>query len=266
MSKRVVILLGLMIVWSCTPESTDAVAWELESRDEASRAEESSGPTTRPELTHRAERTEGGDKAVTMQGVYRIENATPQLPSPEQVGIEWSEESAVDLRPPMHIEPPTRERRRMNIDQLQAAFIRVSDGLNWTERRGNVDVSLFDELSVTLGKPDFIQTTAEVLEPTALFQKFLDDAGRQVCEKMMARDTASPTKVLLPANDDHDTINAHLARLVLQFHSRTLDVDSRDLAQWRWLYDTVAVVEDSREIRWQTVCVALFTHPDFYRY
>ncbi|MEE2788347.1 MAG: hypothetical protein VX589_13475, partial [Myxococcota bacterium] len=266
MTRILPLFIGLLFGWACASEPPGP---ELPTSDRS--ADESRHMTPHEAanarvLERKTEAASHSEQSEFNQGVYRIENGTHDLPEPRETGIEWSNGTAVGLRPPAVVEPPTRERRRMNIDQLQAAFIRVSDGLNWTERRGNTEVSLFEELSVTLGKPDFIQTTAEVLEPTALFQKFLDDAARQVCGKMVTRDGVTPTKVLLPPRGDEDMVDAHLAALVLRFHSRSLPEQSRDLAQWRWLYDTVAAVEASTETRWQTICVALFTHPDFYSY
>ena len=138
-------------------------------------------------------------------------------------------ESQVGLYEPPE-QPAQRARRRMNIDQLEAAFLRVSDGLNWTERRNGRDESLFGILAVTLGKPDYIQTTSEVLEPTALFQKFLDDAARQVCNKMVERDQSRAEPILVKRNLADNEINQHLSNLILRFHSRVLREDSRDLA------------------------------------
>ena len=197
---------------------------------------------------------------------HQLENDGINRPPIRVVGASWSGETNVDLYEPPAFEAPYRSRRRMNIDQLEAAFLRVSDGLNWTERRNGQDESLFRILSVTLGKPDFIQTTNEVLEPTALFQKFLDDAARQVCAKMIDRDRSPGTPILVPRALEQEMVNDHLANLVLRFHNRVLSPDSKDLAQWRWLYDTVSAVEDNQYTRWATVCTALFTHPDFYSF
>jgi hypothetical protein len=155
----------------------------------------------------------------------------------------------------------------MNLDQLESAFMEVSGGLTWTEPRNGGEVSLFQELSATLGKPDFIQITTEVLEPTALFQKFLDDAARQVCQKMVLRDTERPSDALLVTRaSDSAAVDAHLRHLILRFHSRVLAADSRDLAQWRWLFDSLTRMTDGPAQSWHGICVALFTHPDFYTY
>ena len=188
-------------------------------------------------------------------------------PSANPVESGWGDGQEANLQPPPVVVEPSRERRRMNLDQLENAFLMVSGGLNWTEPRGNGEVSLFQELAATLGKPDFIQTTREVLEPTALFQKFLDDAARQVCQKMVTRDSERPGSATLALwSEDPDRVREHLQGLVLHFHHRDLALDSADLAQWLWFYDSVVFMTESNLERWHAVCVALFTHPDFYTY
>ena len=188
-------------------------------------------------------------------------------PTAEQMPSGWSPAQEVELTHPPVIVEPGRARRRMNLDQLESAFLQTSRGLNWTEMQGGREVSLFQSLSVTLGKPDYIQTTTEVLEPTTLFQKFLDDAARQVCGKMIARDLERPSEALVMNwSEDGASLNAHLQALLLHFHNRDLADDSPDLAQWRWLYDSLIFMTDAPAERWSAVCVALFTHPDFYTY
>ena len=102
-----------------------------------------------------------------------------------------------------------------------------------------------------------------MLEPTALFQKFLDDAARQVCGKMVERDQSRAEPILVKRNMVEDEVNQHLSNLILRFHSRVLTEDSR-LGAVALVYDTVSAVE--LPTRWATVCTALFTHPDFYSF
>ena len=178
-----------------------------------------------------------------------------------------SEGTAVSLadRTPRPIEL-NRLRKRMNLDQLEAAFFQTSGGQRWTEGSGNNEVNLFQRLSATLGKPDFIQITKEDLEPSALFQKFLDDAARSVCGKMLVQDLSGESDaILLPEDDGDEEIRANVQRLLKRFHNRDLAIDSPDVDQWIWLFDSVRFVEDAT-VGWNAVCVALFTHPDFYTY
>ena len=224
------------------------------------------GPNANVSRTVSENQNSAQAKRIGTVTTHSLDTDGIERPRIRVVGATWSEESQVGLYEPPSEQPAQRARRRMNIDQLEAAFLRVSEGLNWTERRNGRDESLFGILAVTLGKPDYIQTTSEVLEPTALFQKFLDDAARQVCGKMVERDQSRAEPILVKRNMAEDEVNQHLSNLILRFHSRVLTEDSRDLAQWRWLYDTVSAVERDQSTRWATVCTALFTHPDFYSF
>lgn len=207
-------------------------------------------------------------------------------PAAVPIDVEASDGDRVELAPPYDAERRImpRPRRRMNIDQLQAAVLGVSGGINWTERRGREDVVLFDALSATLGKPDFAETTDEELEATVLFQKFLGDAARSVCTKMMAADQAALSAIADGAEadwmprllvhvsheetmeTDADAIQANMQVLLQRFHGRRLEVDAPGLAHWHWLFQSASFVTDRPADAWLAVCVALFTHPDFYMY
>ena len=224
----------------------------------------------------------------SMQPPTQMEPASPAQPTPNQTtGSEpptptpnqdmrrearvtpshWGNAQTAELRTPVEPVEPGRARRRMNLDQLEAAFLHVSDGLNWTERRNNQDVSLF-QTSATLGKPDFIQVTNEVLEPTALFQKFWTMRLGKCAKKMIERDQSlrDGVTVLLPRDRDEMGPEERVQALVKRFHNRILASESRDLAQWMWFLDTALRVTDNRSEAWHAMCVALFTHPDFYSY
>ncbi len=162
-------------------------------------------------------------------------------------------------------EAPTRARRRMDLDQLSASLSRVTDGLGWTEGGPGAERDQLEELSSTLGKPDYVEITTEDLEPSALFQKFLDDAARSICAKVVDRDRgAAPAERLLAR--EGETVDGSLRRLLLRFHGRHLSVDAPELEHWRWLVRSTAHVAGSEEEAWRAVCVGLLTHPDFYSY
>lgn len=178
---------------------------------------------------------------------------------------------AADLHPT--VEVTARPRRRLDLDQLRASMLQVSGGIGWTEQRGAVEVDLFRELSATLGKPDYLQTTTEDLEPSALFLKFLDDASRSVCARMVVadldRDPAD--RVLLrhvaaDGTDSEDAVTENLRWLVRRFHGRQLAEDGPALATWAWLHTSAEFTARDPMVGWQAVCVGLFTHPDFYSY
>jgi hypothetical protein len=126
-------------------------------------------------------------------------------------------------------------------------------------------VDQLEALSRTLGKPDFVEITTEDLEPSALFQKFLDDAARSVCAKVVDRDVGRPPAMRLlakPSETDEQT----LVRLLLRFHGRWVEAGAAELESWQWLVQSATHVTGSPEEAWRAVCVALITHPDFYSY
>ena len=145
-------------------------------------------------------------------------------------------------------------------------------GIGWTELRGAVEIDLFVDLASTLGKPDFVTTTYEVLEVTPTFQKFMSDAARSVCDRRLAADLAAPpeARILLRHFDVADIDPAHvdenLVALLRHFHSRALEPGSPALEPWRWLFRSgLHLTRDPAEA-WRTVCVGLLTHPDFFTY
>lgn len=163
-----------------------------------------------------------------------------------------------------------RDRRRMDIDQLAASIERVSGGLRWTSERGG---DRFEELSATLGKPDYAQNTQEDLEPSLLFEKFLGDAAAAVCTELIEREASGGERVLMVKADFDQTWDTHeiqvrenLSHALLRFHGRTVPPDAAGMEPWSWLYRTTYEVTGDSQQTWRTVCVALLTHPDFYTY
>jgi hypothetical protein len=177
------------------------------------------------------------------------------------------------------IAPPlteqSRARRRMDIDQLDASIRQVTGGIGWVEVRGGKEINLFVELASTLGKPDFVESTVEVTEPSLIFQKFLGNAARSVCDKAIEADRgmSDERRNLLihvsfedVAPEADAAINENLSELLLRFHGREVAPDSAELNAWRWLFDSSMHVADNTGAAWRTVCVGLITHPDFYTY
>ncbi|MCO4761045.1 MAG: hypothetical protein KC502_06040 [Myxococcales bacterium] len=170
--------------------------------------------------------------------------------------------------------PAARVRRRMNIDQLDAALKRVTGGPGWVAANKKNELTT---LSLTLGKPNYTDMTTEDLEPSALFQKFLADAAQSVCMKVAAGDMAQKTaskRNLMRHVSPKDTwasnpkaVNANLAWLMLRFHSRMVAPTATELEPWRFLFETATKVSGNKpDQAWRTVCVALVVHPHFYTY
>ena len=165
-----------------------------------------------------------------------------------------------------------RPRRRMNVDQLSAS-IEVATGERWRELdETGAQVELFERLSGSLGKPDFLDSTAEDLSPGLLYQKFLSDAANATCYDMLrAEAERDPDDRLLVVDsdlfglpqDDPEGTTADLQRALLRFHGRSLDADAEELELWRWLLHEATAQTGEASRGWRSVCVALITHPDF---
>lgn len=255
------------------PSSTDPL--------EATPSEETSNPTT-----------EDPAEPVTEPVIEPVsepeEEATPdprsQLEREELADPQEGEGVHVALIPPAILEPLNRPRRRLNLDQLSQAIEQTMGGLIWSEVVNGEERDLFVTMAATLGKPDFIQRTTEDLTPSALFQKFLGDASRQVCQRRAQIDLdamADPRAELsdpkitlwgalspeLTPLEDESAIEGQIRALVLRFHSRVLpEGPSPRLTYWRWLFDTAMLVDGSPVSGWRALCVGLINHPDFYSY
>lgn len=175
---------------------------------------------------------------------------------------------AVDLVPAPELR--VRARRRLDLDQLSAAIRRATGGIGWDE---GGDGDHFEALAATLGKPDYLEITQEDLSPSALFHKFLDDAARDVCARLVEAELAGAAATLMveaAATDIWDeapeAVEANLRRLLLRYHGKALDQGAPELAPWRWLFQTVGHGSEEPTTAWRAVCVALITHPDFYSY
>ncbi len=215
-------------------------------------------------------------------GTTPVVNPTPEqpvgdpgyFPTVESHPAGQDEVGTADLTPaPEPPEEPYRSRKRMDVDQLDAAMQVVAGGILWSDD-GDED-SDFQELAATLGVPDYAIVTQEVLDPSALFQKFLSDAARSVCGDVLEAELSglliqpvlfvhvNPTDTLETALEQ---VNANIQDMLLRFHGRHVEIDSPALAQWRWLFHTVSQLEQDPALGWRAVCVALFTHPEFFTY
>jgi len=167
-------------------------------------------------------------------------------------------------------EPGVRNRQRLDLDQLDRA-LEDATGFRWTA--GDTDQGMLDTLAATLGKPDYVQTTMEDLTPSLLFHKFLDDAGRSVCTRLITAEAerAPEERIFLVAVDpaspleDATGVDETLANALLRFHGRHAATDDPRLDVWRWLLDNTPASDDPL-LPWTNVCVGLITHPDFYAY
>lgn len=173
------------------------------------------------------------------------------------------------------VPPGTRARRRMNLDQLDAAIRTVTGGIGWTAGVHPTDTNRFEELAATLGKPDYAKITREDLSPSATFQKFLGDAARSVCDELLEVERTRPPArrvFLIHAAPEQTTetapeaIDRNLGALLLRYHGVFTEPGSSKLMGWRGLFDASLQASGDPIEAWRAVCVALISHPSFYTY
>ena len=198
---------------------------------------------------------------------------TELLPSP----VDLNETSEADLVPEMPAaDEGIRARRRMDAEQLSASMRIISGGIGWTELNGDgEEIDLFEELGATLGVPDYIQRTREDLTASVVFEKFLGDASRAVCSGMVGREltqgAAEAVLMLHAGQEDSWETNAqgverNMRYLLLRFHGTGYGAGDPRLDPWLWLFRSSMQDGSAPALAWHTVCVSLFTHPDFYSY
>ncbi len=169
------------------------------------------------------------------------------------------------------LEPDDRDRRRLDLDQINAS-IRAATGFGWVDDDGD---DRFVQLAATLGKADYRNNTVEDRSASLVFQKFLGDAAHSVCGKLVQNDLGRPSAdriFFVHAGVDDlvstapEAVEANIRHLLLRFHSRVVEVGSDELEPWMWLHESAGFVSANPRLAWNAVCVGLITHPDFYSY
>lgn len=177
--------------------------------------------------------------------------------------------------------------QRLAIAQLRksfpAAFGQDENGDDITWRIGSAKG--LDKMGDSLGEADYIDTTEDSLEPSPLYLKFMDDAARDVCNRVLVADAAKATqadRVLTREVTETDTmatapasVDANLRYLVLRLYGIKLAADDAvSLADLETLF-TAAVTASAGESEpaakdvtegWRAVCVAMLTAPEFHVY
>jgi hypothetical protein len=181
--------------------------------------------------------------------------------------------SSADLTSP----PQSRNARRVSIEMLRRSFPVVfgndlaGQPITWTVggRTG------FDAYTRALGEADYADVVDENLDPSPLYLKFLDDAARDACNKVLAADfaRADPAQRALLryvalTDTAGDALNKNLRYLRLRFHgTHVADADDAPIASFRQLFtDSMAANAGSVKEGWRAVCVALVTAPEFSLY
>lgn len=175
-------------------------------------------------------------------------------------------------------QPQSRTARRASIEMLRRSFPVVfgddlaGQPITWTVSATRTG---FDVYSRALGEPDYADVVDENVDPSPLYLKFLDDAARDACNKVLAADAKRSARTLLRHVSFADTpqsapaaIDQNLRYLRLRFHGVHVAAgDDAPIRGLRALFtDAVAANNGSVAEGWRAVCVALVTAPEFSLY
>ncbi|MFK7931655.1 MAG: hypothetical protein AB8H79_25980 [Myxococcota bacterium] len=200
---------------------------------------------------------------------------TPAVPDPvDPVAPDVGHDDLGDVDVDPEADTTSRARKRMTIAQVRDSMERVSGGVVWS-RDGRVRDSEWNRYTDTLGVPDYIERTEADLTPSVLFQKFIDDAANATCTDWLSRAEAGTNEVFFAQGsvDETDPVRVRADIAALRRRIQGVGQPSQqgaghddDLQAYVDLYDLVVVRTDDRAAAWRTVCIGLFTHPDFYAY
>ena len=158
-----------------------------------------------------------------------------------------------------------RRRVRMNVSQLNQSMQQIA-GVEW--KSGNT--VLWGRYSSTLGVPDFEERTSEDLEASVIFQKFLQDAATYTCEHWIDNESEDADGyfylVTQTENQSVSLVRPHIEDLRYLVHGVSSGVEDVFVENVWDLHQLVYQRTEDPVSAWQTVCVAMFTHPDFYTY
>ncbi len=165
-----------------------------------------------------------------------------------------------------HDEPAARSRKRMRVDQIRDSMEQITGGSAW----GKAGDSDWDAYAETLGVPDYQERVSEDRSASVIFQKFLDDAASATCDDWLARAADGIGVGFSGGEDLEDTsdtaVRATLVHLRWQITGRSRMKEDPLLDPLQEMFERVLVRTEDPYAGWNTVCVALFTHPDFFTY
>lgn len=191
-----------------------------------------------------------------------------------------------------------RAPRRVNVEQLRASLL-AATGFTWVASRRVFDpdspsgfsqlpdADMLEALAATLGRPDYVTSTSESIEPAVTFAKLAGDAARSACRAAVNADVegkAPPPRILRHATA-HDTlasnraaVEKNLSYMALRFWGRVIAPGDAELAPLVMLFErasTASAGVDANGAKraastsvdgWRAVCIAMATDPQFLTY
>jgi len=179
-----------------------------------------------------------------------------------------------------------RAARRLTVDQLRASLL-AATGYSWVASRvvsdpdsangvtALPDADMLEALAATLGRPDYVTSTNESIEPAVTFAKLANDAARSACRASVKDDVAPQGKekhILRYATpkdtlaSNPDAIRKNISYLVLRFWGRQIEASSVELAPIVGLFEQVTKAPGNPTEGWRAVCIAMATDPQFLTY
>jgi hypothetical protein len=196
-------------------------------------------------------------------------------------------EPPIPGNPPEATPPFGRVVRRLSVAQLKETFPQVfgrdlaGNPISWMV---SSTATGFETFGRALGEADYLTVTEETAEISSLYAKFMDDAARDACARVLNADygrTTATERVFvrhagLTATDKTDLpgVLANLAYLKLRFHGvrATAAAEDPSLAGLKDVFVQASTRAATASLPapvkegWRAVCVALVTAPEFSLY
>jgi hypothetical protein len=194
---------------------------------------------------------------------------------------------------PLRLDDPSmsdyvgRTPRRLDVAQFRSALENVI-GARWvgprtvrtslapSGTRFEREADLIEYFAETLGRPNYVSTTSEVLDPTPTFLKLATDAVRDVCPAGLAADLRRPQgerKLLIEVTErqslpaDEAAIRRNIVALTLRFWGSVYTPDDPMVTGILNVFRAGSSPSTATPIDgWRAVCVDLATDPRFFTY
>ena len=194
-----------------------------------------------------------------------------------------------------------RPLRRMSLKQLAQSIPIVTKGIRWTEDFGQGEVDLLNLLAPTFGAADYLTITEENLEPNLLMAKFMNDASKRLCQRLVEREVrlnrewqalglniaqmqamdwqqpqvkALTDQQVLVIGDflwvDHRYVQSQIQRLMgLFLGDAQIQTDHPRFGHYWSMFQLIEGSMPSQDVAYWgyfSLCVGLFTDPEFLMY
>ena len=183
-----------------------------------------------------------------------MDTEADSLPSVTETEIDTASVADVDIR-------PARQLKRMTIPQVRDSMLRIT-GQPW----GSETSSNWDDYAETLGVADYQLRVQSDRSPSVMFQKFLDDAAIETCLHWVN----DPEGTFFRAGDMRELSRDNIRNLIVdlrwQVQGKSREPVAPIVDDYEILFNTAHQRTQELSLAWQTVCIALFTHPDFFMY